>query len=303
MEMKHVALLLLLVPFVGAAGEFAPIKADGLNAAMDNAVCKSQFMVGVLDSMVQNMNDSGNLSSDVSLLQSDVTALQGYSDSGDVEGFRTYMVGTFSPHMRQARLDILSQRGPGMGLQMRARLRSDYDSLRSTYDSCNADSLQRFGSAKLQAYEMAMDRAQSQIGNLSAKGLDTTGLSALKDGAESDVIDPLKSALDSATTGDEVRQALSQYCLFNGCPDGLNYHFAERFSQEKLQAILDFVKPTADENGVDVSDAQSELDSAYSILTSAGTSQYSSGQGSDIARHLNAAADGLKSAISTLRSG
>ncbi|MEW6036339.1 MAG: hypothetical protein AB1529_07025 [Candidatus Micrarchaeota archaeon] len=304
MEYKHAIFALLLVSLSSAALNLSEVRMDGLEAAMDNVECKTDFMVGVIESVMENTGE--DLQDDINMLEADTDTLQGYADAGDVAAFRSYVHGTYAPDMRETRLDVLeARRGALMNASAREAMREDYDELHGTYVSCNLDSLRRFGNARLQGYEQVLERAQEKADDLSGKGVDTSGLDSLIAEAKEEVTEPLSEALDEAQNGTDVREAIMAYCLFNGCKDGTNFHFAVKFEAEKLGSILEFIADDAEAAGLgdDVDSAQADIDAAEATIEAAGTSQYPEGEGKQILDDLKDAARTIKEIVSALRSG
>jgi hypothetical protein len=306
MEYKYAVLFaLLLIPMSSAIGELDDEREAALNAAMDNVECKTDFMVGVIDSMVENIEGVDYLNDHVDVLTGDEAQLQEYADEGDVQGFKDYVDDSYTPHMREAKDDVREARlEANISAETKAELRDDYNSLSAAYEACNFDSLERFAEAKLSGYEEALELAEDKAANLSAKGVDTSGLTALIEEAEDEIVDPLSEAVENAGNSTELRDALGQYCLFNGCPRGTNFHFAAKFEVEKLESILEFIADDAEAAGLgeDVDSAQEDIDATQDVLDDVGTSQYTESQGEDLRGYLRSAADTIMEIISTLRS-
>lgn len=297
--------MLLAVPLVSAVPQgIGAYKDAGLAAAMDNVECKTDFMIGVMESMMEKVNDSSGLASQTDVLNSDVDALQGYADAGDAESFRTYVHGTYAGHMRDARQAIIDAR-KGLKGQDRLGLAASYRDMRDEYDSCNFGSLKRFADAKKNAYREAIEDKREKLKNLSAKGVDTSGLGALVDGAEDEIVGPLEEELSDAGDAAAVRGAFNKYCLYNGCPNGQNFHFAARFEAAKLEAIIGLIRADADDAGFgsDVAAMEGVLGSVQSELDAAGTSQISASEELGLWGDLKSVVADLKELISKLRSG
>lgn len=278
---------------------------ERLGSAMDNAVCKAEFTVSVLDSMMDNAEGVDYLQDDVDVLNDDIDALQGYVDSGDSEGFWAYVKDTYTKHMKDAKQNLqTARREANLSEEAGQALREEYDSLKEEYQSCNMDSSKRFGQAKLDAYETILSNAEEKISRLEGKGVDISGLTQLVDDARSEIVEPLSDALEDAENHTEVKEALKSYCLFNGCKDGVNFHFAARFEVEKLASILEALSGNATEAGLgdDVQSAEDDLESAESELDDLGSEDYSEGQQESVWEHVRSAADKTKDILSKLRS-
>ncbi|MFH0737085.1 MAG: hypothetical protein V1827_00850 [Candidatus Micrarchaeota archaeon] len=313
MEYRYMIFALLLLPLAAALGPMggngAPegpyyeARTEVMGSAYENTVCKTDFMVGLLESTMENVNDSEELQGDIDSLEADMDVLQGYVDEGDIIGFRDYLQDEYSPHMRQAKENIMAKR-QGVGGPARQQLREDYESLYDEYLSCNDESLGRFSEAKVNAFEAALDKAEERASALGEKGVDTGELTSLIEEARSEIVEPLQDALDSAEDGQDVRDAIKSYCLFNGCKEGVNFHFWVKFEALKLQAILDSIEADAEEAGLSdrVEDAREDLEAVDDSLEDVGTGQYPEGSGDPIAENLKSAAQTIKEILSALRS-
>jgi len=281
------------------------VRAERMGGAMDNAICKAGFTIGVLESMMDKVEGVDYLQDDVDTLNDDVDALQGYVDSEDDEGFWAYVKDTYSKHMKDAQQNVQkARREANISNETREALRDDYKSMKGDYQSCNLESSKRFGQAKLDAYETILSNAEEKIGRLSEKGIDTAGLTQLVEDARSEIVEPLSEALEGSENHTEVKDALKSYCMFNGCPDGTNFHFAARFEVEKLASILEALSGNATEAGLgdDVQSAEDDLESAESELDDLGSEDYSEGQQESVWEHVRSAADKTKDILSKLRS-
>jgi len=315
MDWKYAMLFaLLFVPLVSAApqgyGPGVPVgkgavrytNGEGLASAMDVVNCRTDFTVGVLDSMIDRVPEASVLSDNVEELDADTAQLQGYTDAGDVDGFKTYLRATYEPHLRDAKQEVLEvRRTANLSNDTRTELRSDYGALRTQYDGCNFNGLKRAAQAKVDSYDRFLDKAEERANNLSAKGVETSGLLGLISDARSQIVGPLQSALAAADNSSDVKDAFGQYCLFNGCPEGMNFHFAAKYELEKLDAILDAVDENATAAGLgdDVAAIQGYIDSAQSALDAAGTSQFND---KGVWNDIRDASNGLKDLLAALRS-
>jgi hypothetical protein len=306
MDYKNVVLALLLVPMAAATpGLFDEPKEQGLEAAMENVQCRVQFTIAVMESQMELLGDD-DLQDDVDALEEDLEELQDLADSGDARGFSIYLRETHSGNMQDARQNALQQRNQGsMTMQVRKELRDAYSEAREDFDRCNNESLANFGEAKLEGYKTIVERLEERADNLSAKGLDTSGLEELIDDVEEQVIEPLEDALDDADTAEEVREALGDYCMFNGCKGGLNFHMAAKWHIEKLDQILELVEDDSEDAGLgdEWDTAKDYVSDADSALDSVGDGQYGGSEHDDVWDNIESASDELKDIISALRSG
>ncbi len=306
MDYKFVILALLLVPMASAdPGIFDMPKGDGLDAAMDNVKCRAEFTVGVLESHISILG-ADELQDDIDDIEDDVDELQELVDDGDIRGFREHVHGDYSQHMRNARQNALQSRNQGnLSHGVKAQLRDAYSDLHEDFETCNFDSMERFAQAKIDAYEKVLERAGQRSEDLSEKGVDTGDLDDLIADAEDEILNPLQDAVGDAKTAEELREALGSYCLFNGCKDGMNFHFAANWQIEKLDSILDLIEEDAEEAGLsdDWDDANDYLETASSNLDEIGYDQYEGTEHDDVWDNIRSASGALKDIISELRSG
>jgi len=337
MDMRYVMLMLLAIPLASAVPQgIGALKGEGLDAAMTNVECKTDFMVGVIYSMNEKLGVNDDLNAQADILQGDVGKLNGYADSNDTASFRDYVHGTFAQHMRDAKSAIKDARkglaantsvcnhGKGkkatenvtaednstadenctsMG-QIRKELSDIYKEMRATYDSCHFGSLKHAADTKVEEYQEKLQNKRDKIEDLGAKGVDTAELEGVVDEAEDEIVNPLEDAVDAAENDTELKDAMHGYCLHDGCKDGKNFHLGARFETAKLGAILDKIRDAAEAKGLgeEVAAIGSALDSAQEILDAAGDSQLSASDEESLDGYVDDAAARLKALLSKLRS-
>jgi len=308
MEMKYALVFALLaIASLSYAASPNAAKGQGLSAAMDDVKCKNDFTIGVIDSIQSADPDgSGSLDAIASTLQADESKLQTYTDSKDVDGFRSYLKSNYNPDLRAAKSDVQDWRKSAKNLSngTRESLRTSYNDLRTTYESCNLDAVKAHAQEKVQWYESELDNAGAKADNLSGRGIDTSNLETIISDARSGIVSPLSSVIDSATDAKGIQVALKQYCLYDGCTDGSNFHFAAKFESTKLDDILAKLNanPNAQNATAHIQAAQNDLSTAEGILSSLGLSQASDSQQTQLWNSIKDAATNVKEAISEMRS-
>ncbi len=306
MDLKNAVLiaLLLAVPLVSA--DSGNLSSQYLSASAQQVKCKTDFMVGVLNSITSTVTNAGSLSAYASALQSDDAQLQTYADGGQVESYRQYLQGTYDPELKSAREAIVQWRmsdGRNTTVSERQTIRSDYASLRSSFDSCELTAVKDYADAKVTGYTAILAEYQDKASNLSAKGIDTSNLTSLISEARSTIVTPLQSALDSANDSKGVADAIRSYCLYNGCKNGTNFHFAAKWDIAKLTAIESQVqsKPAAANFTAQLGQVTSDLGSASAMLQGIGTSDYQPGQQAQVWDPIKDAASVLTQVIHGMR--
>ena len=159
--------------------------------------------------------------------------------------------------------------------------------------------LENLSEAKLAFYNDSVIHFSAQISNLSAKGVNTTNMSLILQGAQSQIITPFKLAIQGNTNSTQLWSALNEYCLYDGCPVGLNYHLDAKINIAKLDAITAKLRNVSNDT-VDLNAAQASLNNASAELTKVGTAQYSGGAGVQIWTNIDSAVVSLHSAFNKL---
>jgi hypothetical protein len=295
--------LLLAIPFVSAAGN--TFGSELLTPALAQIGCKTDFMVGVINSCVTDGPNATSLSQYATTLQNDQSQLQTYANNGDVDDFRTYVRSTYDPDLASATAAIREWRvdeRKDFTNDTRTKLKDDYQSLTVTFQTCHFNAVKSYAQEKVNLYNDEILQYQGRITNLSGK-IDTSSLSTLLSNAQDQIITPLQDAINGATNSSQVTDALGQYCLFDGCPSGTNFHLAAKFETTKLSLILGVLQRNATNEGLgsDVAAVQNNLSTAQTTLSSVGSSPYGPGQSDQVWNSIDAAADALIKLLRDLR--
>ena len=236
---------LLILPLASAANADASNPAL-LQAAFADAQCRVTFTNSVITSVTTRVPGVPNydaLLADVAALNSDITFLQGYVTNNDLEGFKAYVNGTFRSHLTAANQDVKDARASFQSINVTREvlegLRSDYNASKAAYGTCHLGAIKQYALAKAARYDEMLANATATANKLGEKGVDTSGMMVEVNNANELLVGPFKIAIDSATTPEQVKAALQKFCLFNGCPNGLNFHFAANFEVQKASAIYD----------------------------------------------------------------
>jgi hypothetical protein len=165
--------------------------------------------------------------------------------------------------------------GPGQGMspdEMKAAmesLQSEYKTLRGAYDTCfdvrgHAELVLDYYNTTLNGYEL---RAR----DLAGRGISASNLLDLVGNARSQMA-PLKNGVNSAANSSQIRMLLYQYCLYDGCMNGTNFHMAAKFEAMRMADLLAAMSPKAVEEGLssNVTAAQASLNAANTEIGSWG---------------------------------
>jgi len=308
METRYMLFILLMAPLISAAPEgFDEERGAAMDAALGNVICNNGFTIGQMEYLMSIADGYDSLQDNIDALEADEEALSELAEERDPEGFRDYMLNERAENALDARQAYVAARmeiWPTLTFEQRQELRSEYSTLLDEYQTCHYEALEGFANAKIEGYESALELASERMSNLSEKGVDTSELESLIDEAQDSVISPLKDEVASAEDGPKMREAIASYCLFDGCPNGENFHFAAKFETTKLGSVLDAMEEDAIEAGLgdEVEEASAHLGDAQESLDGVGTGRYPSGEGEEVWESIKDAADIIRDILGELRS-
>ncbi|MFH1785850.1 MAG: hypothetical protein ABH842_05465 [Candidatus Micrarchaeota archaeon] len=282
MDLKYV-LMLLLVPFVTAASGYGTVfTGEGLSAAQDYAECKADFYVDIIGS-----HEDSSLDEYADNIEDAMDTLNEYTID-DLTGFGDD-VADFDAALKEAK-DAVTEYRENLTFQEKLALNSQYWEFFQDYTDCVSTAIDSYREAKINSYTTILANAKLRIDDLAGKGIDTTDMEEVVEDAESEILDPLKSGE-------------TNYCMYNGCYFGENYHFAARFDVVKLRAITDYLKemPGAENLTSNFSEVNDYLDDVDNALASVGGNVYAEGEYDAVWEPLQDAAEALKDIMRELR--
>src|SRR5256885_8302373 len=281
-----VACALLIIPAAAFADNSSTrdsMQQSYLNAILARATCQANAETGYIGaaiSDISNINqtaisaDSGKITADLQTLTTDVNNKDQFKV--DLKSFRTdSLSGTLDMH------SAIKDAKPTS--DQKTKLKSDFSSMRSTYQSCVFGAIQQFANVKLQVYGNAIQKVQNRTNVMASKGMDTTQLNLLINQAQTN-LGNLAASVSSATNSSELKTALKSYCQYNGCKSGVNFHFAAQTALSAEQSVLDSIKsnPNSGQYRSKIDQAQTDLTNAQNILITVGTSKYQGTQQTDV---------------------
>lgn len=229
-------------------------------------------------------------------INGDLTTLQGYASSNDKTGFQSFVQGQLKTDTKSVRLDAQNLiKTVHLTKDQRATLKSEMSQLQSTYKSCMFAAKQQSANAKVQNFQNQITQMQNRSKTLAVKGIDTTALNNQISSANAQVA-ALQAAINSANDSKSLQKAINSFCLYNGCKNGTNFHFAANSAIAVKQAQLTKIQSR---NGstvysTQITQAQNDLNTAKSVLNTVGNSQYSGTQQSNVWNNIKAATDIIK---------
>ncbi len=269
-----------------------------LNAAMQQVNCKTNFTVSFLNQVVSVVpNASSTLTPFITGIQYDTSQLQLYANSGNGPAFRSYLTNTYDPELRTIRTSwVSSLKNVNVTKGTIKTLRSDYNASKATYESCAFGALKIFANEKVAAYQSDMLQYRQTIVKLDSNGINTQSLNQTLSGVATTVITPLQNAISLASNESQLRAAINSYCIFDGCPSGLNYHLAAKFDLGVLTGIAGKVSSMnlTTSQRANLTTAQGDLSVSSSTLQTAGTSRYIGNQSTEVWSNLKGAGSLLR---------
>ena len=184
---------------------------------------------------------------------------------------------TYNQLYLSARKGILSA---NLSAKSKLPLYKQVNAEKGALQSCRLSSVDPLAGVKVSLYQKSIADFNAQIKNLSSKGVNTAGMTTLLNSAQNQILQPLQSTVSSVNST-QIEQALRQYCMFNGCPQGTNFHLDAKFDIAKLGSILAKLRTMSNDTS-DLQSAQGALNAASAELGAVGSSEYGNGNGAGI---------------------
>ncbi len=296
-------ILALAVPaftMSGFAAASNPGEQQLLQARYDLVSARVNFATGVLSDTSGLVANASDLNPHVDKLNADLNTLKGYVSSADRSGFNGYVSGAIHTDVQAAmdalKADMKQFKAWGVSAATIQQLRADYQERKATFEQQTNAATVELGNARLAYYNTVMSKTDAHMANMSAKGIDVSGMQNVKSGAQSSVVAPLQSAVSSGDAN-AVKAELKDKCLGDGQP--YSYHFYAKEDLEALKATSAKVAAGTNNSTVlqQLADVNAKLASAESTLSAVGTNPYTTGQKDQVWNDLKAASEGLKTII------
>ncbi len=264
-----------------------------LSARAEKVGCTVAFHASVLRDTSAKVSQASDLKDWITKLDSDQSQLNTLAIAGDHKALQQFFSTVLKADLKSADAALRDLRKNfkqfNVSRETREALKNDYKSAKTAFDACVSQADMKAVQKKIDSYSNALDRAQADVEKLSKKGADTSEMSKLITDAKQEIINPLK---DPSTGNAELKK----YCLWNGCKEGLNFHFAARFAVAKLSAMLRVFSEKAASSGnlTDITAVQTHMDAANTLLSQISTQNYLEGQKDDVWSHINMASDELR---------
>jgi len=292
-----VAIALLILPYAAYADmvKKSQYASQVLQLQMTVMTFRDSYATGYLNDFVSAINNSTitspltstyipNIGNDYKLLQSDATANNAIQFKTDTK--------SFDADVKAANTDSHSEIKASHSKTVYSTLKSDLNQLKSTYNTCILGVKQQYAQLKVQMFSNALSHEQNRTNKLGSHGENTTALGQTINSASSEV-KAFETAVNNAQNSTQLQAALNSFCLYNGCKNPDNFHFAAKTVIETDQSKLNVLATknnTSSYQGL-VSQAQTDLTNAQNTLSQVGSNQYKETQSSDVWNNIKAAAD------------
>lgn len=247
-------------------------------SALNNSECKLNFSMGVVN-LMSSFLPNYSFAQYTTKLQSDFSQLQGYVLNDNQSLYRNYINSQFDPDLKATSEAVQEYwRTPAYNNLTRAdklKFRAGYNSLKTNYDVCFVGSLRNLGGGRINNFYNEIRVYQNESDKLAAKGVDVSALNQILSDAKSQ-IQVVQSKLNTATTPQEVQQAIQSFCLFDGCENGTNFHLEAKWDIAKLNIALTRIQNNTNSTNFsdNITQLETAINNAKSALTSVGTSSY-----------------------------
>jgi hypothetical protein len=162
--------------------------------------------------------------------------------------------------------------------------------------------LKHVGGKVINNYQNLIAEYRKGIGEL-PKGINTGQLNMTISQAESQVITPLQSKLNSSNNATQLYNMLHENCLGNICGNGKNFHLAAKLELDQDEAYLSYLGSKANAssnitvNRTALAAAQADVNGASALISTVGGSQLNQSQASQLASYFSDFTVELRSAF------
>jgi hypothetical protein len=253
-----------------------------LNYSYTAVNCRTAFIATEVNDSVAAVNGISHLTANLSVLRTQNAHLYTYVGAGNVIGFETYLHGIYDPSEQNLAVSTrVAIRGSANTTNtVRSQLKNEFSSARGVFINCSAGPVVKIADKKLAFYNNAIAQFNAQISFLSSHNVSTANMTTIVAGAQTQIVTPLQTAVSTGNQT-QIQAALNQYCMFNGCQNGTNYHLDAKYSIAKLYAI-DAKLRALSNNTSDINGSVAALNNASAELGVVGSAQYSNGNGAKI---------------------
>lgn len=302
--------------------QYTIISPQGVNSTVTSAlIARTSCQLNVTNAFISNISSNlppsilqglrTNLTSESNSIALFNSQLQSYQNSNTIK-VRDFITTKVNPIFGRLNGDALFY-GAKIGaanatkgnatlenliVTFRNNLKLQSSILKQGYVNCTTTPYMQIAEQKLNSYESDIQVAQNNIAKLSSYGLNTTILNITVLNANTTIITPLSQAITSANNATQLKSAIDSYCLYDGCLNGTNYHFAARFAIAKVNAtIIAIMSSDPNATSSDLNAAQSHINNASAELELVGTQIYKKNEGKIIWANITSSTSLIRQAV------
>lgn len=291
-----IASMLLIMPFAAYAdqGSNASYTTQMLQGRLASLACGNAYTTGYLNAVVTIINNStttATLSGDITKLGVSFSALQNDANNGDMTQYKTDTK-TYTADSKQANLDTRAILKTMHSKSINSELKSQASQLRSEQKGCMFTVKQQQSQLKIQMFNKSLLHAENMTSKMAKHGVNTEALNQTLNTANAQV-QAFQLAVQNSQNSTQLQAALNSFCLYDGCKDPNNFHFAAKTTIETNQAKLNILATKNNTSSYQalVSQGQTDLTTAQNELNGVGSNKYRGTQSSDIWNNIKAASD------------
>lgn len=296
----------LLFLFMAAAVLADDDDAAYMSIRADKLACKIDFHIAVLTELGTKLNNSTEISKWISKLKEDKDKLHEFASKGDDKEFHKFQRDILHDDAKSAGDSLKGIRKNfkryNVTKDMRTSLKELFKADRINFTNCISQIDLKIAERRVEYYTKILAKRREKIEKLSKRNISVADLNDIIARAQDTIVTPLQNAVN---TGDAAQAgaALKQYCLFSGCRNGTNFHFAAKFEIARLSDLLAKVSsgPKAAEIAPQAVTIQAELNSAKSALDAVGNASFGENQRDQVWNQIKAAAESFRKLIKSLK--
>ena len=291
-----IATVLLVMPFAAYADQEYDTShtTQILPGRLASLTCGNTYTTGYLNAIVTIVNNStitATLNDDITKLGVGFSALQIDANNGNVTQYKTD-VKTYNADSKKANLDARTILKTMHNKNIYSELKSQVNQLRLEQKSCMFTAKQQQAQSKIQMFNKSLLHVENMTNKMTKHGIRADALNQTINTASAQV-QAFQLAVQNSQNGTQLQAALNSFCLYDGCKDPNNFHFAAKTAIEVNQAKLNVlsVKNNTSSYQALVSQGQIDLTNAQNKLNDVGSNKYHGTQSSDVWNNIKAASD------------
>lgn len=237
--------------------------------------CKTDVISSIATAYSGEGADIGNLKALVERLRNHSAQAQELALKGNREEYRNFLKNSFDPDFKEAKrlVEELKKEKTNLTKEQRENIRTKTRQAFSFHKQCKLESGKEEGRGRIVAFNSILESKEMKIEKMKERGVNTTLLEKVISDAREKIINQMQKEVSVAKDEKTVESAVKKYCLFDGCEEGVNYHFAARFEVAKLETVLEEIKIKKRDNSM-INELSEHIKNAKSALEEVGNSKY-----------------------------